>query len=57
VCDFYKTDNAIENDLKVFYGKEQLAKEQKLFFKILLPCRKKNIKEKFYYTLIKNKLK
>ena len=49
--DFYKTDNAIENDLNVFYGKEQLAKEQKLFFKIILPNKKKKYKGKIqlYY--------
>ena len=39
--DFYKTDNAVENELKVFYGKEQLEKNKKLFFKIILPEKKK----------------
>ena len=39
--DFYKTDNAIENELKAFYGDEQIKRPQKLFFKIKMPEKKK----------------
>ena len=39
--DFYNVDNAAEKELLVFYGPEQLKKEQKLFFKIRLSDSKK----------------
>ena len=42
--DFYRTDNAVEKSLRIYYGKEQLGKEQRLFFKINIPG-KKNIQE------------
>jgi len=48
--DFYKKDNAVENELKCFYGDEQIGKPQKLFFKICLLEKKKKYSGKITYN-------
>ena len=54
--DFYKKDNAVENEIKYFYGMEQIGKPQKLFFKISLPEIKKKYSGKINFIYNKNEL-